>query len=308
MALPAHGSTVSRFTPVTPQTTDAIVLPPGYSYDVVARWGDSLFPDTPTLSDKAIMDDALIVPGAARRQERQFGNNCDAIAFFPAGGNRSDAGVLCVNNEYVIPVLMLRGRSRLQGAPAAERAEWFRKNPESVAVMKAAQGVSVVEVRKRRGKWTIQRGAPRTRRVTAETPCDLHGPARGSPLLRTRDDPSGTRVRGTFANCANGKTPWGTYLTCEENIDDYFASARTWLASTKDADLREAHRRFPAGERSLYGWEHADPRFDMMNEPREGLRFGWVVEIDPQDPAIRSAQTHGAGPLLARRRQQYARA
>jgi secreted PhoX family phosphatase len=286
-ALPARASTetVSRFTPVMPQTTDAIVLPPGYSYDLLARWGESLFPGTPSLTGEAIMDDRLIVPGAAARQERQFGNNCDAVAFFPASDNRSDAGVLCVNNEYVTAALMLRGRSRLQGTPAAARSDWLRRNPEAVAVMKAAQGVSVMEIRKRRGRWEIRKGAPRNRRITAETLCDVYGPARGSPLLRTREDPTGTRVRGTFANCANGKTPWGTYLTCEENVDDYFASTEAWFAATKDAELRDAHRRFPGAERSsLYGWEYVDARFDVTSEPREGLRFGWVVEIDPQDP------------------------
>jgi uncharacterized protein len=292
---------------VAPQKTDAIVLPRGYTHDMLARWGDSLFPGTPSLTPKAIMDDMLITPGSARRQERQFGNNCDAIAFYPTG-NRSDAGVLCVNNEYVTPVLMLRGRSRLQGTPRPQRQEWFKKNPEAVAVMKAAQGVSVVEVRKRRGKWRIVPGAPRTRRITAETPMDIHGPARGSPLLRTKEDPDGTRVRGTFGNCANGKTPWGTYLTCEENIDDYFASTDSWLAVNKDAELREAHRRFPTIETSVYGWENADPRFDMMHDPHEGLRFGWVVEIDPQDsqsvPRKRTAlgrfSHEGASSALAR--------
>jgi secreted PhoX family phosphatase len=286
-ALPSLASTKapSSFTPVAPQKTDAIVLPPGYSYDLVARWGDSLFPDTPSVTARAIMDDGLIAAGSARRQERQFGNNCDAIAFFPEGRDRSDAGILCVNNEYVLPVLMLRGRSRLQGASADARREWYRKNPEAVAVMKAAQGVSVVEVRKQRGKWELLQGTPRTRRITAETLCDIHGPARGSPLLRTKEDPAGTRVRGTFANCANGKTPWGTYLTCEENVDDYFASTRTWFAANRDEALHQAHRRFPSLENSYYGWENVDPRFDMMHEPHEGLRFGWVVEIDPQDPA-----------------------
>jgi uncharacterized protein len=269
---------------VAPQSTDAIVLPRGYSYDLIARWGDSLFRRTPALTARAILDDMLITAGSAQRQERQFGNNCDAIAFFPAGGNRNDAGVLCVNNEYVTQVLMLRGRSRLQGTPLAQRREWFEKNPEAIAVMKAAQGMTVVEVRKRRGKWALVQDAPRNRRITAETPMDIHGPARSSPLLRTKDDPDAVRVRGTFGNCANGKTPWGTYLTCEENIDDYFASTRAWSAATKDAELLDAHRRFPAmADNSVYGFEYADPRFDMLNEPHEGLRFGWVVEIDPQD-------------------------
>jgi uncharacterized protein len=285
-ALPAVSSTRGppSFTPVQPQATDAVVLPKGYAHHILARWGDSLFQDTPDLTTADIMGDKLVTPGAAKRQERQFGNHCDAIAFFPATGNRSDAGLLCINNEYVLPAMMLRGRSRLDRAAPAERREWYRKHPEAIAVMKAAQGASVVEVRRRRGKWEIRRGAPLTRRITAETPMDIHGPARGSPLLRTSEDPEGVRVRGTFANCANGKTPWGTYLTCEENVDDYFGNTRTWFASATDQALRDAHRRFPARENSFYGWENVDPRFDMRAEPREALRFGWVVEIDPYDP------------------------
>jgi secreted PhoX family phosphatase len=285
-ALPAVASTRGppSFTSVRPQTTDAVVLPKGYTHHIVARWGDSLFPGTPDLTAADIMGDELVTPGAAKHQERQFGDNCDAIAFFPAAGNRSDAGLLCINNEFVLTTLMLRGRSRLDRAPAAERREWYRKHPESVAVMKAAHGASIVEVRRSRGKWEIRRGAPLTRRITAETPMDIHGPARGSPLLRTREDPGAVRVRGMFANCANGRTPWGTYLTCEENVDDYFGGMRTWFDSTNDAALREAHRRFPARENSYYGWELVDPRFDMRVEPHEGLRFGWVVEIDPYDP------------------------
>jgi secreted PhoX family phosphatase len=91
-------------------------------------------------------------------------------------------------------------------------------------------------------------------------------------------------VLGTFANCSAGKTPWGTYLTSEENVDDYFAGSHTALATGDDPGLVDAMRRFPFRENSFYGWDVQDARFDMRNEPHEPLRFGWMVEIDPNDP------------------------
>jgi secreted PhoX family phosphatase len=91
---------------------------------------------------------------------------------------------------------------------------------------------------------------------------DIHGPARGHALMRTNADPAGTRVLGTFANCSAGKTPWGTYLTSEENVDDYFAGGRTVRESSKDEALLDANRRFALREHGFYGWNHQDPRFD----------------------------------------------
>src|SRR5678815_3232760 len=101
----------------------------------------------------------------------------------------------------------------------------------------------------------------------------------------TKADPAGVRVLGTFANCSAGKTPWGTYLTSEENVDDYFAGGRTLREQGPDSALREANRRFQLRENSFYGWDFQDPRFHLANEPNEPLRFGWMVEIDPHDPA-----------------------
>jgi secreted PhoX family phosphatase len=114
---------------------------------------------------------------------------------------------------------------------------------------------------------------------------EITGPARGHPLMRTNADPAGVRVLGTFANCSAGKTPWGTYLTSEENIDDYFAGGRTLREQGTDPAVREGNRRFPLRENSFYGWDHQDPRFHMAHEPQEPFRFGWMVEIDPHDPA-----------------------
>lgn len=273
------------FAPVKPQKTDAIVLPRGYTWDRIARWGDALFGDTPSFTARSLLRDALLHPGAAARQARQFGSQCDAVAFFPAAG-RTDRGVLCVNNEYVEAELAFRTRPQRGLERGEGRRKWIEQHPQVVAVMMAAHGVSVLEVARRRGRWRRDVGAPLTRRITGSTPCEITGPARGAALLRTKADPAGTLALGTIANCAGGKTPWGTYLTAEENVDDYFGYARTWAGarSADDTETVDAYRRFPLREHSLYGWEHAESRFDVRSEPREALRFGWIVEIDPRDP------------------------
>jgi secreted PhoX family phosphatase len=173
--------------------------------------------------------------------------------------------------------------------------------------MQTAHGVSVLQIRREAG-WHIEKNSRFNRRITSLTSMDIAGPARGHALLRTRADPTGTRVIGTFANCSAGKTPWGTYLTCEENVDDYFSGSRSALGGGADPALLDAMRRFPFRENSFYGWDLQDPRFDMRNEPNEPMRFGWVVEIDPHDPksvprkrtALGRFQHEAANPLLGK--------
>jgi secreted PhoX family phosphatase len=92
---------------------------------------------------------------------------------------------------------------------------------EKVAKAQAAMGVSVIEIVNRGNSWEVVRPSRFARRVTATTPMLITGPARGHGL-RTRDDASGAVVLGTVNNCAHGFTPWGTYLTCEENFNGYF--------------------------------------------------------------------------------------
>ena len=269
---------------VAPSRSDALELAAGYRHTVVARWGDALFKGAAALDPRALARGVLTEAGAAAKQQRQFGTNCDAIAFFPRNGTSARAGLLCVNHEYVMPELAFSGLALTSAERAQQRPEWTRAHPHAVAWMQAAHGVSVLGVARRLRGWQIERSAAPTRRITATTPMEITGPARGAQLLRTGADPSGTRVLGTIANCAGGKTPWGTYLTAEENIDDYFGGYRSWGAQTEDIATLDAHSRFPIGEQSLYGWEHVDARFDVRREPREALRFGWIVEIDPTDP------------------------
>ena len=277
-------STAARpFESVAPQSNDAFVIADGYRYNLVARWGDSLVTGTHDFDTTRLAADDWLDAESPITQERQFGTNCDAVAYFSQVSGRAARGLLCVNHEYLSAELIWPGHHGA-GMKLEARKAWMDKHPNAVAFMQAAHGVSVVQLHRDSTGWALELSARENRRITSRTPMDIYGPARGHELMRTNADPTGTRVLGTLANCSAGKTPWGTYLTSEENIDDYFAGARSMLASSKDAALIEAYRRFPFRENSLYGWDAQDSRFDTRAEPREPLRFGWMLEIDPHDP------------------------
>ena len=146
----------------------------------------------------------------------------------------------------------------------------------------AAHGVSIIELRKTAGKFQVVRPSPFGPCITANTPMTLSGPAAGNALLQTAADPTGRNVLGTVNNCAHGFTPWGTYLTCEENFNGYFGAPAAALTATP---LNNLERRYGlSGNGFGYRWHMADPRFDLRANPNEPNRFGWVVEIDPFAP------------------------
>jgi len=261
---------------------DRMVVAPGFDHDVVIRWGDPLFEGAPALDAAAAARDGLlgVPPGASARQ---FGYNCDAVHYFPLAGSTS-GGLVCVNHEYTNEELFLPGLVRIETADPRQIEQYVRRHPRVVPLVMAMHGVSVTLIeRDRRGRWRHAPGSAYARRVTAATPCELTGPARGHGLLRTTADPSGTRVLGTLNNCAGGRTPWGTFLTAEENVDRYFGNGRAIEHARRE--FREAHRRMPPLPAGVHGWEFVEPRFDVGREPAELLRFGWIVEIDPYDPA-----------------------
>lgn len=294
------------FTPVD-RSADQIVLPEGYTYDLIARWGDAIFPDVPDLDTSTLVSGGLLTAEAAQRQQRQFGQNSDAIHYFPLGtsGNR---GLLCVNHEYTADELMFPDHPALEGK-ASEIRRYVERHPDVVAVTQAAQGVSVIEIQRDRNGWRLVKNSRFNRRITANTPCEIAGPARGAPLVCTHADPAGTRVLGTFAGCAGGETPWGTYLTAEENIQDYFGNLDALKQSASaDPFVVDAHRRFRMRQASWHGWDVTDARFDLLQEPCEPFRFGWIVEIDPRDPqrppvkrtALGRFAHEGAGTVVAK--------
>ncbi len=251
------------FEPVAHSRVDRLRVPTGYTYDCLIRWGDAVRPGAPEFDPRAQ------TPGG---QALQFGYNCDFIAYLPlpAGSRSSERGLLVVNHEYTTSELMF--------------PDWTgaldRKTRSMVDIELAAHGVSVIAVQRGAGgRWTVLPDSPYNRRVTAETPVEISGPAAGSAWLRTGADPTGTRGLGTLNNCSGGVTPWGTVLTCEENFDRYFAGP---IDAVADPGVKAIHARY--GLRDSYGWARYHPRFSVAVEPHEPLRFGWVVEVDPYDP------------------------
>ena len=244
------------FTPIPAQTDGTVHVPEGYDWQVLVRWGDPLFEDV------AAFDNA--VGGAAGDAVRVFGENTDGMELFTVG----DRHLIAVNHEYVNRDVNLP--QRMDGVP--EKLEDVRK-------LQNLQGVTVMEVSQGPDGWQVVKDSPYTRRITQLTPMRISGPAAGHDLLRTDADPSGSEALGTFNNCGSGRTPWGTYLTCEENFNGYFG------ATDEAAALAEDYARYGIrAEGRGYDYHKYDARFDVSKNPGEPRRAGYVVEIDPADP------------------------
>jgi uncharacterized protein len=287
------------FTSVPPNLaatfTDEVSVPQGYSARVLAAWGDPL--DMGPAWNPA-------TPMTEAQQLRAFGSHTDGMHYFPfPGGQGNRRGLLAVNNEYCDPPLV-NGVT-----PAADYYDPdFQVTLPMVRAQQAAHGVTIMEVEKdRNGRWAINRRSPFNRRITGNTPCRLSGPVAGSELVRTAVDPTGTRVLGTLNNCAHGYTPWGTYLTCEENWNGYFSNETGDVEGVENLDRKfeiiKGQSRYGIVKGGFgYRWHEADERFRADLNPNEPNRFGWVVEIDPWNPQQHADQAHRAGPLQARER------
>ena len=273
-ALEAERSTnrsrLINFEPVTIENGGGAMpaISPDYEYQVIIPWGTPLQPTGPTTQ---------IPPASAKDQANQVGIGHDGMAFFPFANeqNTSQAnrhGLLAINHEF--------GRnSHVLG----------KNNPESiedVRISQHAHGVSIIELEERFKQWESVK-SQYARRIHVNTPISFSGPAANSELLQTK---KGNLPAGTVNNCSCGITPWGTYLTCEENFNGYFGDATgSWKSTAQQ-------KRYGFRENGFgYGWEKFDPRFDLSDPDyiNEENRFGWVVEIDPfntsQAPIKRTA-------------------
>ncbi len=257
------------FTGIPVSTGDTLAVPKGYVAHVLYAWGD------PVSSGPAFKPDAS---NSTEDQMLQAGMHHDGIHFFPLpGGSGSTHGLLAVNHEYTDDGLLHVGGMQPWTADKVRKSQ-------------AAHGVSVIEVRFDGNAWAVVRPSAYARRITAATPMAVTGPAAGHAWLRTAADPGGRSVLGTVNNCANGATPWGTYLTCEENFNGYFVNGTQAVPPLQ--------QRYGINARGFgYRWHEHDERFDAARHPNEPNRFGWVVEIDPFDTSRQPVKRTALGRI-----------
>lgn len=206
----------------------------------------------------------------------QAGQMHDGMWFFPlpVGSNNSDHGLLVMNHEYP---------DAKHAFPDGDK-NW---SAEKVRKLHAVVGVSVIEVKKVNGDWQVIRPSKYARRIHGLTPMTLSGPAAGTDLMKSGLDPAGREAVGTMGNCANGLTPWGTYLTCEENFHYYFAAPKR--------KVNKMEARYGLDDKTRYPHWQFDERHDSTRHPNEFNKVGWVVEIDPFDPLSKPVKRTAIG-------------
>ena len=237
-------------------TDDDFKVPAGYNASVVVSWGDPLWSDAPEF-DHATR-------GSGKSQAKSMGDNIDGMELYAHG----DKTVLIVNNEYCNRNIIWGNRE--EGKPQEDDDYLKGKN---------AHGLTAVEVVEKDGQWSIVKDSAYNRRFTPDEPMEITGPAAGHDLMKTTDDPEGKVVLGTFNNCGNGSTPWGTYLACEENFNGYFAT------ENQEHEVTAEMKRYGVSPKGRgYGWDKIDSRFDIVKEPNEANRHGYVTEVDALDP------------------------
>lgn len=251
-----------RFTSIPLQTTPVPTIAPEYEYAVVLPWRERLNGSGRSFEREGLTE---------AQQKESVGIGHDGMWY-----SGSDiAGLLCINHEFGSNIHIF-GRSEPSSL-------------DDVRVSQAAHGVTIAAVAKgKTGTWRNIRSSS-NRRITANTRMLFSGPGADSALVVNS---AGNKFRGTFANCSNGSTPWGTYLTCEENFHSYFgANDSSWIPTP------EQQRYGLSASGSGYGWHKFDRRFDLSASEfqNECNRFGWVVEIDPKDPTSRPTKRTGLG-------------
>ena len=252
-AVEAQQTSRFAFDQLAPQTDGTVHVPNGYDWDVLVRWGDPLFSDAPDF------DTNSGIPTAG--SDRVFGENTDGMELFLVGNTE----LLVVNSEYVNAGINLPAEQ--EGQPVSA---------DDVTRLQNFQGVTVMEVAEGESGWEVVVDSPYNRRIHHRTPMQIDGPAAGHDLLKTSADPTGTTSLGTFNNCGSGRTPWGTYLTCEENFNGYFGTTEEL---SLDAATAAGFARYGVNtevDPGRYNYHGFDARFDLSKEPNEPHRAGYI--------------------------------
>ena len=304
---PARPSALG-FTAVAKSLADSVTVPSGYTASVLYRLGDPIAAGVTAYANNGT--------DAAATFAQRAGDHHDGMQYFglSASGTysatASDRGPLCMNHEAITPLFLHPTGATITGTGVAA----VRNVPDEVLREFYLHGVSVIEVSKAAGGWSYKQDSTFNRRIHTLTDMDINGPARGTSYMFTKYSPTGVETRGTVNNCANGYTPWYTYLTCEENWAGYFRrvtatdnpnrSAKELVSLARNGVAGNGRELWatvtPDAADNLYGRWNAEVKGataadDYRNGPNT---YGWVVEIDPFNRRRRRRSAR-AGPLRA---------
>ncbi|PUE47957.1 hypothetical protein B9Z47_08875 [Limnohabitans sp. 2KL-1] len=319
----ASAPTSLGFAAVEKSLLDNVMLPPGYQYSVLHATGDALDSALPAYSNRGTEADDW---------SRRIGDHHDGmdIYYIDANGRYSEKetgrAVLCVNHESSADAHFMHPNGQTSNTVSGKKfdqfGQWDLGTRPELEVLKEINhhGVSVVEIVKTPQGWRIQQDSPLNRRINAQTPVRISGPRAAIETIRslmvTRWDTAGAMARGTLNNCGHGKTPWGTYLGCEENWAYYFQTTATAAALTpKEAASRKRYGVAAAAPAAgvtksvSQGWHTVsttDDRFARWNLAavgenaekdfrNEANTFGFNVEIDPLAPNATPAKRVAMG-------------
>ena len=300
------------FPAVEKSLLDNVMLPPGYQYSVLHATGDALDSALAAYSNKGTEADDW---------SRRVGDHHDGmdIYYIDANGRYSEKetsrAVLCVNHESSADAHFMHPNGQTSNGVVGKKftqfGDWDLGTRPELEVLKEINhhGVSVVEIVKTPQGWRIKQDSPLNRRITAQTPVRISGPRAHIEAIRsfmvTRWDTAGAMARGTLNNSGHGKTPWGTYLGCEENWAYYFQTTANGAAlPAKEVAARKRYgvpSSAPvagATRAPSQGWHTVsatDDRFARWNLAATGANterdfrneantFGYNVEIDPLAP------------------------
>jgi uncharacterized protein len=279
------------FNAVAKSVADVLTVPSGYSAKVVFALGDPLNSLTPAYAND----------GNDANYESRAGDHHDGMEWFGLSSTgrpsttSSERGLLAINHEATTDEVLTSFFLHANGGTAT-----LPRLAAEVDKETAIHGVSVVEMQKTGGNWGYVPNSNFNFRLTCLTEVELSGIARGYAQMVTKFSPSGTRTRGTLNNCGTGKTPWGSFLTGEENWAGYFTRSSTDnTARGNDKTVTSLNRYGRSqGAASRHGWEtggSAD-KYQRWNNSKTGVSMdgsddyrnelntmGYIVEIDPYD-------------------------
>lgn len=288
---PVAEAKVLGFGAVAKSLADTVVVPAGYTASVLFALGDPMAAGVAAYKNDGTDGDF----------DKRAGDHHDGMEWFGLGadGKRNDSaterGLLAINHEATTDeklssfFLHANGGTSTLPRPASE-----------VDKETAIHGVAVIEVAKSAGKWAYVPGSSQNFRLTALSPIEIAGPARGHAQLITKYSPTGTMTRGTLNNCGTGKTPWGTFLTGEENWFGYFTRGAADDAARGNDKSVTSLKRYGRSQSaaSRHGWETggADDKYQRWNNSKTGASangsddyrnemngMGYIVEIDAYD-------------------------